>query len=164
MEKHATSRIPEERQDIGYYLSNISHSIQQYFNRLYDQVGITYPQSRLLTYLYRKEELAEAGEPNNVNQRELERALGIKASSVSSLVRNLEAKGFIKSERIESDTRNKRILLTEKAYEIDAVIDQAVNQTEEALISGMSPEEVATLLGLLRMLMNNVKALSDDQE
>ena len=164
MEKKASSRIPEQRQDIGYYLSNISHSIQQYFNRLYDQHGITYPQSRLLTYLYKKEELAQNGEPSNVNQRELERALGIKASSVSSLVRNLEAKGFIKSERIESDTRNKRILLTEKAYEIDAVIDRAVNQTEEALTKNMSEEDVATLLGLLRVLMDNAKALSNDQE
>ena len=164
MEKNTGSRIAEERQDFGYYLSNISHSIQQYFNRLYDQVGITYPQSRLLTYLYRKEDQAEKGEPNNVNQRELERALGIKASSVSSLVRNLEAKGFIKSERIESDTRNKRILLTEKAYEIDAVIAQAVDETEKALTGGMSQEEVSTLLGLLRVLMDNVKALSDDQE
>ena len=164
MEKNASSRIPEQRQDIGYYLSNISHSIQQYFNRLYDQHEITYPQSRLLTYLYKKEELAQNGEPSNVNQRELERALGIKASSVSSLVRNLEAKGFIKSERIESDTRNKRILLTEKAYEIDAVIAQAVNQTESALTTNMSREDVETLLGLLSVLMGNAQALSDEQE
>lgn len=122
------------------------------------------PSPDFLTYLYKKEDRQPDEEPNNVNQRELERALGIKASSVSSLVRNLEAKGFIRSERIEADTRNKRILLTDKAYELDAVISRAVNQTEVSLTEGMSEEDVSELLRLLGVLMSNAIALCSGQE
>ncbi len=162
MENEQISRVPEQRQDIGYYLSNISHCIQQYFNRLYDQYDITYPQSRLITYLYRREDQSKEGEPCDVNQRELERALGIKASSVSSLVRNLEVKGFIRSERIESDTRNKRILLTEKAYELDTVIAHAVEQTEMYLTRGLDVSDVGTLLQLLSALKDNAEKLCSE--
>ena len=152
----------EQQQDFGFFLSGISHSIQQYFNRVYDDYGITYPQSRLLTYLIRTEQEAEEeGRTSSTNQRELERALGIKASSVSSLVRNLEARGFVTSGRVESDTRNKRIVLTEKGRMLDEVMARAVEETENHLMEGMTTEEHAQLLGLLARLNENASRLSE---
>ena len=88
--------------DVGYLITNISYAIRQYFGNLFAEYDVTYPQSRVLTRLFN-----QLGR-DDVNQRDLEHALGIKASSVSSLVRNLEQKGLIYSERMPHDTRNKR--------------------------------------------------------
>ena len=163
MEEYTPTGTREQQEhDIGFFLSNISHSVQQYFNRLYDEYGITYPQSRLLTHMYKAEQ-SEDAPPPNINQRELERALGIKASSVSSLVRNLERKGFITSQRVESDTRNKRILLTPKAIELDTVIAKAVDETERSMVEGMSEADVQELLRLLAILRDNARRLSESQ-
>ena len=97
----------QETPDVGYLITNISYGIRQYFDKLFVDYDVTYPQSRVLTLLF-----GQLGK-GDVNQRDLEYALGIKASSVSSLVRNLEQKGFIRCERLPQDTRHKRVLFTE---------------------------------------------------
>ena len=112
---------------------------------------VTYPQSRVLTRLF-----GQLGK-GDVNQRDLEYALGIKASSVSSLVRNLEQKGFIRCERLPQDTRNKRVLLTEKGMEVRAILDGARDQAEAKLVRGMSQEEQETLRQCLRKVLENLE-------
>ena len=94
----------------------------------------------------------------DVNQRDLEHALGIKASSVSSLVRNLEQKGLIYSERLPQDTRNKRILLTEKGLQLRDMLDRTRDQAEDALIAGLTEEQVETLRACLHQVMENLNA------
>ena len=101
---------PFDNPDVGYMITNISYGIRQYFDNLFSDYDVTYPQSRVLTRLF-----GQLGK-GNVNQRDLEHALGIKASSVSSLVRNLENKGFITCERLPEDTRNKRVCSPTRAW------------------------------------------------
>ena len=138
--------------DVGYMITNISYAIRQYFGNLFSEYGITYPQSRVLTRLF-----AQMGK-GDVNQRDLEHALGIKASSVSSLVRNLEQKGLIYSERLPQDTRNKRILLTEKGLQLRDRLDRTRDQAEDALIAGLTEEQVETLRACLHQVMENLNA------
>ena len=135
-EKQMEKKQPvQENPDVGYLITNISYGIRQYFDKLFVDYDVTYPQSRVLTRLF-----GQLGK-GDVNQRDLEYALGIKASSVSSLVRNLEQKGFIRCERLPQDTRNKRVLLTEKGMEVRAILDGARDQAEKKLVRGMSQEE-----------------------
>lgn len=121
----------QNNQDIGYMITNISYGLRQYFDRLFVNYDITYPQSRVLTRLFAQLDKAD------VNQRDLEYALGIKASSVSSLVRNLEQKGFIRCERMAEDTRNKRVMLTEKGIELKGVVEEARVKAEELVVQGI---------------------------
>ena len=96
-----------------------------------------------------------------MNQRDLEHALGIKASSVSSLVRNLENKGFITCERLPEDTRNKRVMLTDKGLELRQMLDDARNQAESLVTQGLSPEQIEVFRTCLRQVMTN---LGSDQK
>ncbi len=137
--------------DIGFMITNISYGIRQYFDKLFVDCDITYPQSRVLTRLF-----SQLGK-GDVNQRDLEHALGIKASSVSSLVRNLEQKGFIRCERVESDTRNKRLILTDKGIEVRDVLEKVHNQAESQMIKGMTEEQQAMLRQCLRQIMDNLE-------
>lgn len=137
--------------EIGFITTRVSHSITQRFNRLFDQYGITYPQSRVLGHLITSEGL------HDVNQRDLERALGIKASSISSLVRNLENKGFIMCQRRTRDARNKSIFLTEKGRDITKGMDEVILSSELELIDGMSEEEVEQLRSLLTRVTENIE-------
>lgn len=140
-----------ENMDIGFLITNISYGIRQYFDNLFADYDITYPQSRVLTRLF-----GQLGK-GDVNQRDLEYALGIKASSVSSLVRNLEQKGFIRCERVETDTRNKRVLLTEKGLEVRAILDGARDRAERDLVKGLTGEQQALLQQYLRQVLSNLE-------
>lgn len=138
--------------DVGYMITNISYGIRQYFDNLFADYDVTYPQSRVLTRLF-----GQLGK-GDVNQRDLEYALGIKASSVSSLVRNLEQKGFITCERMEHDTRNKRILLTDKGMKLHDLLDAAHDQAENEMTRGLSPEQVEVFRTCLRQVLVNLTA------
>ena len=142
-------RIPNPRNDVGYLITNISYGIRQYFGTLFADYDVTYPQSRVLIRLFQDQE--------NVNQRDLEYALGIKASSVSSLVRNLEQKGLIRCERMPQDTRNKRILLTEKGLQLRDILQEATEDAEKNLIRGLTPEQAETLKSGLLQVMENLE-------
>lgn len=151
-EKQTDKRQPmRENPDVGYLITNISYGIRQYFDKLFVDYDITYPQSRVLTRLF-----GQLGK-GDVNQRDLEYALGIKASSVSSLVRNLEQKGFIRCERLPQDTRNKRVLLTEKGLEVRALIDGARDKAESNLVKNLTPEQQDQLRAYLRIVMENLE-------
>ena len=136
--------------DVGYLITNISYAIRQYFGNLFAEYDVTYPQSRVLTRLFN-----QLGR-GDVNQRDLEHALGIKASSVSSLVRNLEQKGLIYSERMPHDTRNKRILLTEKGMQLREMLGETRLKAEGALIAGLTENQVKTLRADLMQILSNL--------
>ena len=142
-------KIPENP-DIGFLITNISYGVRQYFDKCFSDYDVTYPQSRVLTRLF--------GQLNkgDVNQRDLEYALGIKASSVSSLVRNLEQKGFIRCERLPQDTRNKRVILTEKGMEVQKVLAEARNKAEANMIKGLTDEQQEMLRTCLRQVLTNL--------
>ncbi len=142
---------PIENPDIGYMITNISYGIRQYFDAAFVDHDVTYPQSRVLTRLF-----SQLGK-GDVNQRNLEYALGIKASSVSSLVRNLEQKGFITCERLPQDTRNKRILLTEKGLKLQNLLDRSRDRAEEEMTRGLTPEQVEVFRTCLKQVMENLE-------
>jgi DNA-binding MarR family transcriptional regulator len=136
--------------DFGSKITVISHAIRQAFNKLYQEYNLTFPQARVLTYLMDNQDR------DCINQRELERALGLKASSVSSLVVTLEQKGFITCQRIESDARNKRILLTDQARELQSVTDAAAQKIESTLGSGIEGEEREIVDRALEKMVHNL--------
>ena len=139
--------------DIGFMVTNISYGIRGCFDRLFSGYDVTYPQSRVLTRLFGQ--LGKA----DVNQRDLEHALGIKASSVSSLVKNLEEKGLIRSERSETDSRNKLIILTDAGLELREMLGNARVEVEEQLVKGMTEQETIQFHRYLTTVMENLEDL-----
>lgn len=137
--------------DVGYMITNISYGIRQYFDNFLSDYDVTYPQSRVLARLF-----TQLGK-QDVNQRDLEYALGIKASSVSSLVRNLEQKGLITCERLPQDTRNKRILLTEKGMQLDDLLKGSRFQAEQVLTANLSDEQIAVFRTCLQQVLENLE-------
>ena len=142
--------IKDQTPDVGYMITNISYGIRQYFGNLFAGYGVTYPQSRVLTRLFSQLD------KEDVNQRDLEHALGIKASSVSSLVRNLEQKGLIRCERLPQDTRNKRILLTDKGMQLQEALETARLQAESSIVVGLSQEQLEVFRVCLQQVMANL--------
>lgn len=136
---------------IGFLVTQVSHSITQCFNRAFEQYDITFPQSRVMAYLIRQQELGD------VNQRDLEGALGIKASSISSLVRNLENKGFVECKRRAADARNKSITLTEKGLAVQHQLEGLCFEIEEILTAGISEAQLDELANQLQKVRSNIE-------
>ncbi len=113
--------------------------------------GINISQLRILGYLARNEEKGE------IYQKDLEEAFGVRRSSVTSILQNMEKSGYLVRESSQRDARVKRVVLTQKGRELDQTLLRYIHSLEEEMLSGFSPEEKASLQGYLVRIISNLE-------
>ena len=96
--------------------------------------------------------------PPEQSQIQLAKAIGIEQPS---LVRTLADEltyclHIISRQTCASDRRAKRIKLTEKAEPLINEMEEVIGKTRDEILSGVSKQEVETLLHLIRKLEQNI--------
>ena len=125
------------------------------FRRLGDEnlqkEGITFSQLRVIAYISRSSEEKE------VYQKDLEAYLGVRRSSVTSLLQNMEKSGLLLRFGSDFDARIKKIALTEKGKELDLNLKNFIQLLEGTMLNGFSEEEKETLRGFLLRMNENLE-------
>lgn len=111
--------------------------------------GVTYMQARVITYLSRNSDRA-------IYQRDLEREFEIRGPSVTSLLQGMEKNDLIVRSRVSHDARLKRLTLTERAVQIDKILQECVIQHEAELRAGLAECELQTLIALMKKVGENL--------
>lgn len=139
----------QERLPIGFVFKQINNVYEKDFNNRLKTLGITSSQCAVLDYLFhsRKEE---------VNQRDIEKALSLRNPTVTGLLKRLDEKGFILSVPSNKDKRCKNIYLTEKAYDIQRRMEADRKKIDKNLTLGMTKKEVAALQKMLNRVLYNI--------
>lgn len=91
-----------------------------------------------------------------IYQRDLERDLGICRSAVSKMVAELEKSGLIERERVASDDRLKKLVLTDRGRQYTGQIRAENQALEQQLTAGFSAEELAALHLYLKKMQQNL--------
>jgi len=99
-----------------------------------------------------------------VYQKDLEGVFSMRRSSVSKAIDTLEDKGFIRREAVERDARLKRLVLTEKAWEIHELAKENGRQIEAQVTRGLSEEEKKAFFSVLQKIKNNVEGEKNDDK
>ena len=115
------------------------------------QYNVTPVQSHTLLYLSR------ICEEREVMQRDLERELHLKASTVNGIVERLEEKGYIARRQSEEDGRRRLISLTAQGQAVTETFRVALEETDRAFCAVLSPEEQEQLRSLLARLIANLE-------
>ena len=76
---------------------------------------------------------------------------------MSNIIMRMEKKGFLVRVPVEYDARLKKLILTEKGWEIHATMESAVTDAEKKLTRGLSEEEIELLFSLLGRLRRNLE-------
>jgi DNA-binding MarR family transcriptional regulator len=71
------------------------------------------------------------------------------APGVTRLLDRLELKGLVRRKRCTEDRRLVHCWITDPGLEVLARLDDGVNQEDADMVRALSPEEQATLIGLL---------------
>ncbi|MFQ6146821.1 MarR family winged helix-turn-helix transcriptional regulator [Streptomyces seoulensis] len=139
---------PLLQDQLCFALYAASRAVTTRYRPLLDELGLTYPQYLVMLVLWQH---------NGVSVRELGAALQLESSTLSPLLKRLEAGGLIHRVRRPDDERSVAIHLTDagdrlrdRARDVPPAIGRAM---------GLNPEQVATAKSLLRLLAANV---SDD--
>ena len=91
----------------------------------------------------------------DVFTKDLEEFLDIKSSSATSLVNYLEKFGYIRREPLETDGRSRRLVLTDRAREIEPELNRTIDQYISGKFVGFTGEELITLEFLLEKMLVN---------
>ena len=135
-----------------FYLRSVVHAMKQMLDNKMLPYDITNQQARLLgdldDHLKRGEEIV---------QKDLAHTMQLRGSSITSLLQGLERKGFISRSAGNEDGRTKQVDITEKGRAVIEEVESSFQELEQLLVEGMSEEEKATYLRLLRISFSNLK-------
>ncbi|CAM5673286.1 MULTISPECIES: MarR family winged helix-turn-helix transcriptional regulator [Streptomyces] len=122
-----------------------SRAVTARYRPLLDELGLTYPQYLVMLVLW---------ERDSISVRDLGTALQLESSTLSPLLKRLEAGGLLRRERRRDDERSVAIRLTEAGAELHDRATTVPLAIGDAM--GLTPEQDAVAKQLLRLITTNV--------
>jgi len=124
-----------------------SHAFNRLYRPLLDKLGLTYPQYLAMVALWEGEARADGRTVGELGER-----LGLESSTLTPLLKRLEAMGLVTRARDTRDERVVRVRLTETGRALE---EPACAVPAELLAaSGLDPEELATIRDQLGRLQS----------
>ncbi|WP_405995050.1 MarR family winged helix-turn-helix transcriptional regulator [Streptomyces sp. NBC_00986] len=130
-----------------FVLYAASRAVTARYRPLLEELGLTYPQYLVMLVLW---------EQDSISVRDLGAALQLESSTLSPLLKRLEANGLLRRERRRDDERSVAIRLTdtgERMREQAAAVPLAIGDA-----MGLTPAQDALAKQLLRLITANVAA------
>lgn len=127
------------------------HRVSNKLGRKIDSIicikNLTHSQYAIISYVY---------DNNNreVFQRDIEEEFGIRRSSVSAMLSNLEDKGYIVRSSVTQDARLKKITVTDKGINIVITSRKIIEDYEKSILSNVPNEKLDIFYEVLNMLYN----------
>ncbi|MGW1215209.1 MarR family winged helix-turn-helix transcriptional regulator [Streptomyces sp. NPDC002499] len=122
-----------------------SRAVTARYRPLLDELGLTYPQYLVMLVLW---------EQDSISVRDLGASLQLESSTLSPLLKRLEASGLVRRERRAEDERSVAIRLTEAGAALRdraATVPLAIGDA-----MGLTPEQDVLAKQLLRLITANV--------
>lgn len=134
----------------------ISIQMEQCANHALAPMGITAVQANLLLYI-----LDHGGEGTSLT--DIHRSFGYSMATLSSMLKRLREKGYIRVEHCADDDRRKLLLGTGKSQRARRSLEQAIHLLEERLYDCFSQEELQALDGMQRKLLQHLSTLTEER-
>lgn len=119
---------------------------------LFSEYGITPVQLHALVFVH-----VQTKENKRVCQKDIEKHVNLRASSVSALLSTLEKNGFIRRNVADGDARTKYVTLTEKGKSICVKNKILMDKCDALVQSALTEEEQETFKNLLNKIINAIE-------
>ena len=136
--------------DTGKVINKISNRLRRRSVALQEKLGMSGAQGNILNYI-----LVD-GRKRPVYQKDIEKEFGLRPSTATEALKNLEAKGPICRISEKQDGRLKRIELTSKAEEIRHLITSEIAESENLLLKGITEEERRIFIEIGKKMLKNL--------
>jgi MarR family transcriptional regulator, transcriptional regulator for hemolysin len=134
----------------GHYFSRISRGLTRVGDARLRDLGFATAQLPVLTALK---------DGARLSQSELARWAKVEQPTMAQLLARMERDGLIRREPDPADRRSSLVSLTDEARARLPAGRAVLRQGNAEMTRGLSPEEVRTLVGLLRRVLANVEAM-----
>ena len=129
----------------------LNRKMRRYFSSYFTESTLTSIQALVLHFIILE------SKKRDIFPKDLEEFLEIKPSSVNSLINNLEKKGYLRRENIEGDGRYKKLVLTDKTYEIENDIVGRIDDYMKSMFVGISDDDLKIFDSVLVQMTRNIE-------
>lgn len=138
---------------LGFEISRTSRLIKRYLDndttKLYID-KLTGTHGWAIGYFYHNRH-------RDIFQKDFEQEFNIRRSTASNILSLIEKNGLIKRESVPYDARLKKITLTDKAIDIQHIVDKSFGELEDTLKKGISDEELEVFYRVLDKINSNTE-------
>ena len=127
----------------------MNRKMQRHFSSYFSDSQLTSIQGGVLHYIIVEKDRGD------IFPKDLEEFLGIKGSSVTSLINNLEQGGYLRRESLESDGRYKKLVLTEKTKGMQEDILKRVNDYIHSMFVGIPEDHLKIFESVILQMTKN---------
>ena len=142
----------EEQKPVGFVIRSLSRMMGRRFDGC---AGRQYLDSLTGTNGWIIGYLAHNAD-KDIFQKDIEEVFSVRRSTVSRVISLMEQKGLVVREAVSGDARLKKLVLTDKAWEIHRSIEAELSGVEEQLVSGISSEELSVFLSVADKMIKNL--------
>ena len=93
----------------------------------------------------------------DIFQKDFEQEFDIRRSTASNILSLMEKNGLITRQSVPNDARLKKIILTDKALEIQSAVDKSLDRLENTMKQGITEEELSVFFRVLDKICNNLE-------
>ena len=136
--------------NIIFLLKQLNLSLDQYRKERMKNMDISPSESLALDYLLSQKS-------HTLYATELHEKFGISKSTISTTLKGLKRKGYLKTVVNPQDDRKKQIILTDKAYEMEQRINAGLWEQQEYLCREISQQQMEILKTGLNIMLQNIK-------
>lgn len=137
--------------EAGKMINRISNRLRRRSGKAQETIGITGAKGNILNYI-----LLES-EKHNVYQKDIEKEFGLRPSTATEVLKNLEEEELIVRIQDEEDGRYKKIVFTDKAEMIRGALRGEIEKTEELLLKGITLEEQEIFMKITAKMLENLQ-------
>ena len=127
----------------------MNRKMQRHFSSYFSDSQLTSIQGIVLHYIIVEKDRGD------IFPKDLEEFLGIKGSSVTSLINNLEQGGYLRRESLESDGRYKKLVLTEKTKGMQEDILKRVYDYIHSMFVGIPEDHLKIFESVILQMTKN---------
>ena len=141
------------REDVGKMIKSIDNLMMRNANSM-DQSpvrkSLSPMQGWIIGYLFMHQEKV-------LYQKDLEQEFCLPKSTLATILKQLDEKGFILRESAEHDSRLKRIRISQKGMELQYDFLAHIRRVDQYMCEGIPEEEIETFLQTGRKLRKNLE-------
>lgn len=100
----------------------------------------------------------------DIFQKDFEQEFNIRRSTASNILSLIEKNGLIKRENVPYDARLKKITLTQKALDVQSVVDDAFERLEDNLRKDISEEDLQVFFRVIDKINSNLERNDADND
>ena len=133
------------KETVGRSVGMLSNLIRRHFSTFSFHDTLSGTQGKTLHFILAR------GQECDVFQKDIEEEY-----SLTKLLKDMEKNGLIYREAVPYDARLKRIVATKKAMQYQELIHQSLEETEDRLTSGISPQDLAVFFRVINQMIRNM--------